>query len=303
MKFNGRYEAGGKAYLYYGSPHGLSLTNFWSAEYDLPITKGIDDIHEQFFSCGLSSASDVNGDGFDDVAIGAWYAERGDRNEGLAFVFHGSPRGLAEKPAWIAEGNHAHALFGQSLATAFDVNGDGYDDVLVAAPQASNGQQLEGAVVIYRGSRKGLARSPSGTIEGDHSHERLGEPVRCAGDINGDGYPDVLLVGPGYQGTRSDNPVERGRLVVCFGGPNGLPFTHEWSPNKPLPETANFCASASALPAKQVNIGSGNNQRGETLGPAPALQLRAAKHIRCRTEQAGRPAGRLCYPNHFSNTL
>lgn len=233
-EFNGRYRAGGKAYLYLGSSTGLSNTPAWSAIYDLPLIKGVDEDHQQFFSWGLAGAGDVNGDGFDDVIIGACFADHGDINEGLAFLYHGSPRGLGSKPVWTVEGNHPHALLGQSLASAGDVNGDGFSDVIIGVPQAEHGQKDEGAVVVFHGSKHSLGHPQAWTMESDHSHEHFGQRVASAGDINGDGYADVLVVGPEYERFGTSGTTRLGRLVAVFGGPSGFPFSHHWSIEKPL---------------------------------------------------------------------
>jgi signal transduction histidine kinase len=233
MKFNGRYKAGGKAYVYFGSKYGLNLTNRWTAEYDLPVEAGVDEDHEQFFSWGLSGAGDVNGDGFDDIIVGACFAERGDRNEGMAFLFLGSLNGPREEPSWIAEGNHPHALFGQSVSSAFDVNGDGFDDIIVGIPEATDGQETEGAAACYYGARSGLPRFPNGILEGDHTHEHFGSFIRSAGDINGDGFADVLILGPGYEDLTAAGALKVGRILISFGSPDGLPFRHQWSLEKP----------------------------------------------------------------------
>lgn len=233
-KFNGRYRDGGKVYLHLGSAAGINPVAIWSAEYNLPVLAGVDDPHEQFFGRGISSAGDVNGDHFDDVIIGACFAERGDRNEGLVFVFFGSPSGLHTKPDWVVESNHAHSLLGQSVAAAFDLNGDHFDDIIVGAPGAANGQVAEGAAVVYYGSKRGLSSLPDWSLESDHSNERLGTIVASAGDINGDGFCDLLTVGPDYSEYQGSGLVTLGRVVVAFGGPSGILASHQWRLDKPF---------------------------------------------------------------------
>jgi hypothetical protein len=68
----------------------------------------------------------VNGDGFSDVIIGARFFDNGEANEGRAFVYHGAAGGLGLTADWTAESNLAGAQFGFSVATAADVNGDGF---------------------------------------------------------------------------------------------------------------------------------------------------------------------------------
>jgi hypothetical protein len=75
-------------------------------------------------------------DGYGDVIVGARSFDNGETDEGRAFVYLGSASGLATTAAWTAESNQAGAYFGQSVASAGDVNGDGYGDVIVGAPQA-----------------------------------------------------------------------------------------------------------------------------------------------------------------------
>ncbi len=234
MKFDGRYKAGGKAYAYLGSKSGISASSQWSAVYEFDAERGVDDQHEHFFSWGLAGAGDVNGDGYDDAIIGACFADRGDRNEGMAFLYLGSASGLRTSPVWRAESNLPHALFGQSVASAFDVNGDGFDEVLIGMSEASHGQQNEGAVALYLGSPRGLPDYPSGVRESDRTHLRLGSNVQSAGDINGDGYADVVLTGPGYVNQPLTNVPPYGRIVVVYGAANGLLFENSWSLKKPL---------------------------------------------------------------------
>ncbi len=102
----------------------------------------------------------MNGDGFPDVIVGARSYFNGQVNEGAAFVYLGASYGLSPIPAWEAEGDQAGAEFGVSVATAGDVNGDGYSDVIVGARYFDNGEANEGRAYVYFGSG-GPAAPPS----------------------------------------------------------------------------------------------------------------------------------------------
>ena len=96
-------------------------------------------------------------------------------------------------PAWTGEGNQGGASFGQSVATAGDVNGDGYADVIVGAPYYDNGQADEGAAFVYLGGAAGLSAAAAWTAESDQAGALFGTSVGTAGDVNGDGYADVIV--------------------------------------------------------------------------------------------------------------
>ena len=109
------------------------------------------------FGYAVASAGDVNGDGFSDVIVGSYLQDNGQSNEGRAFVYKGSATGLATSPTWSLESNQSSANFGFSVATAGDVNGDGFSDVIVGAELFDNGETNEGRAFVYHGSATGLA--------------------------------------------------------------------------------------------------------------------------------------------------
>ena len=100
---------------------------------------------------------------------------------------------LMTSPAWTAESDQASASFGFSVATAGDVNDDGFSDVVVSAPSYDNGQTDEGRVFVYLGSASGLGLSPAWTAESDQASASFGFSVATAGDVNGDGFSDVVI--------------------------------------------------------------------------------------------------------------
>ncbi|MCB9374241.1 MAG: FG-GAP repeat protein, partial [Microthrixaceae bacterium] len=102
------------------------------------------DVSYQHFGHAVASAGDVNGDGYDDLVVGTTDYGNGERLEGGAFLYLGSAAGLSAAPAWSAESNQAYAFFGQSVAGAGDVNGDGYEDVVVGAHGFDGGESDEG---------------------------------------------------------------------------------------------------------------------------------------------------------------
>ena len=211
------YDSGqmmeGRAFVYHGSAAGVGADPAWTAEGDQESAE---------FGWSVGTAGDVNGDGYADVIVGAWSYDNGQMNEGRAYVYHGSATGLSAGPAWTAESDQAEAYFGASVRTAGDVNGDGYSDVVIGAFWYDNDQADEGRVYVYHGSAAGLGADPAWTAESDQENAAFGYSVGTAGDLNGDGYGDVIVGAPGY----SNGQQLEGRAFVYYGnGGDGLDVT------------------------------------------------------------------------------
>ena len=211
---NGEADEGG-AFVYYGSESGLSTTPDWTAESDRAYAR---------FGSSVGTAGDVNGDGYSDVIVGAYTYNNGESAEGRAFVYHGSASGLSTTADWTAESDQAYAEFGYSAGTAGDVNGDGYSDVIVGAPYYDNGESDEGGAFVYHGSASGLSTTPDWTAESDQAYGWLGWSVGTAGDVNGDGYSDIIVGVPGYE----NGETNEGRAYVYHGSSSGLATTADW---------------------------------------------------------------------------
>jgi hypothetical protein len=176
----------------------------------------------------VASAGDVNGDGYADVIVGAPLYDAGLPDEGAAFLFLGSPAGVANgNPASahvLLRGVRSFARFGASVASAGDVNGDGYGDVIVGAPHYQNGgpsEAFEGAAFVYLGSAIGVTNGflPHARLESGQGSALLGQSVASAGDVNGDGFADVIAGAPSY-----DTGQGEGAAFVFLGSANGIPF-------------------------------------------------------------------------------
>jgi len=174
----------GRVYVYHGSSTGLGTSS--ATTLDGP-QNGCD-----FGHC-VAGAGDVNGDTYDDIVVGAPGYDNGQSNEGGAYVYLGSPQGIAASASWHGEGNQADAAYGQVVAGAGDVDGDGYDDLLVGVPYYDNGQTNEGRVYAFTGSSQGIHDPAAWTAEADHGDARFGFSLACAGDVNGDTYDDVIV--------------------------------------------------------------------------------------------------------------
>jgi PKD repeat protein len=173
------------------------------------------------FGYSVASAGDVNGDGYDDVIVGAYLYDTGELDAGKVFVYYGSANGLSQTADWTAEGNQANAYFGFAASNAGDINGDGYADVIIGAYRYSNGQNNEGAVFVYHGSANGLSQTPDWMMESNLENARFGYAVAGAGDVNGEGYDGVIIGAPALNGNR-------GRVYLFSGSPIGLGSTPTW---------------------------------------------------------------------------
>lgn len=158
------------------------------------------------FGVDVSGAGDVNNDGYDDVVIGADMADpNGVTNAGSAFVYSGADGSLL----WRFDGNSGLRSLGRSVAGAGDIDNDGYDDVVVGAPYSA------GAVVVYSGRTGEILWLLNGGSAGDW----FGHRVASAGDVNGDGRPEILV------GAILDDPAGRAEAgtVYLYGCPAVAP--------------------------------------------------------------------------------
>ncbi len=196
-----------------------------------PWTSSGSDRAGAFFGWSVAGLGDVNGDGYPDVAVGAPYHSTASVRAGKVYVFYGGPGGLGSQPAWTSSGDDFNrALFGYSVAAAGDVDGDGYADLLVGAPGHPTANANAGKAYLYRGSGNGLLPNPSWTSSGDdRAGAFFGTAVAGVGDVNKDGFADVLVGAPAESFEQGPVSGESGKAFLYLGGRSGLSTTPAWT--------------------------------------------------------------------------
>lgn len=210
------YRAG-SAFVFHGSAGGTATNANWSAGSDLQGSE---------FGFAVSSAGDINDDGYDDIIIGAPQYKNGESHEGHVFIYLGSSSGLKTTPQRLLEINQKDAQFGYAVSGAGDVNDDGFDDVLVGANWFENGQATEGAVFLFLGSEAGLAETAVWQYESNEAGALLGTAVAGGGDVNNDGYADILVGAPRLN---HEQNLDTGAALLFFGGENGPGAQPDWT--------------------------------------------------------------------------
>ena len=181
----------------------------------------------------VSNAGDVNGDGFDDVIVGAPFADSNGSYSGSSYVVFGKASGFsAAMNLSSLDGSNgfrldevtAHDDSGSPVSTAGDVNGDGFDDVIVGASALLNSN---GSSYVVFGQASGFSAtmdlsSLNGSngfrLDGEANRDNSGGSVSTAGDVNGDGFDDVIV---GAVGADSNGSYS-GSSYVVFGKASGF---------------------------------------------------------------------------------
>jgi hypothetical protein len=221
---------GERSYVVFGKTSGFD------AELDLAsldgsngfLMNGLEDGAQ--FGNGVS-AGDINGDGINDLIVGSYYG-----GSGTSYVVFGKASGfgaildlssLDGSNGFSVEGTAEGDEAGYSVGNAGDVNGDGFDDVIIGARSAGIEGKASGAAYVVFGKADGFEATLNlsslngsngfrlaGVAEGDQT----GRSVSSAGDFNGDGFADVLIGAAGADA----NGVDSGAAYVVFGKASGF---------------------------------------------------------------------------------
>jgi len=177
---------------------------------DLFLTQ--EEAYDGFGFHSLSGAGDVNGDGYDDMIVGAMGCSFSGHPSGRAHIYFGGPS-MDNKTDIYLDGTAVEDWFGASVSDAGDVNNDGYGDVIVGAPFNDSGGNNSGSASIFFGGRN-MDSTPDVILTGSAPAKGHGWSVSGAGDLNNDGYDDVVV---GVYDSYNEQP---GGAYVYFGGAN-----------------------------------------------------------------------------------
>ena len=169
----------------------------------------------------VASAGDVNNDGFDDLIVGAFRNDAGGNEAGRAYVFSGQ----TGDTLYVFTGAAEEDRYGNSVASAGDVNNDGFDDLIVGAPLNNAGSTHAGRAYVFSGQTGDTLY----VFTGEAAYDGFGNSVASAGDVNNDGFGDIIVGAPANDAGGSG----AGRAYV-FSGLNGdtlYVFTGEGSQN------------------------------------------------------------------------
>lgn len=207
----GDLDSDGHAEVLVGAPHYDTVYNNDGAAFVFDGLTGLQkpavfagEASGDMFGSAVSSAGDVNGDTVPDLIIGAPYNDSSGSDAGAAYVYSGSDW----TPLYTFRGETSNDNFGWAVAGQVDINSDGYDDILVGAPQSDSG----GSVYIYSGQNGALLY----TLHGETLGDNFGFSLSGIRDVDDDGFDD-FIVGAPYND--SGGP-DAGRAYL-YSGENG----------------------------------------------------------------------------------
>ncbi len=183
---------------------GASVGSSTSVTWELTVRPGSAPV-----SLTWGAMSDGNGDGYGDVVAGDSDAFTKTQH---VYVYLGGRSGPSHAPSSVLGAPAPQLSYASSVASAGDVDGDGFPELLVGSP-------AEGKVYVYAGGPSGWAEPPATVLAGP-AMTSFGQAVSGAGDVNGDGYADVVVGNPNREATAA-SPVQGG-AVVYFGSAKGL---------------------------------------------------------------------------------
>jgi hypothetical protein len=196
--------------------------------------------HLADFGGTAAGAGDVNGDGYDDLIVGrpGWWEDSYYGATSGAFVFHGGSGGIADGRSASANGSlmgtEIFAKMGSGVAGIGDIDQDGYDDIIVGrGGDHVTPPGIPESALIYLGGPEGFGTKtdldadmriePTATTPGwsgmDHGPSGVGYAMAAAGDVNGDGYGDIIV--GGY--AEAIDEIEEGTSRVILPEPDALP--------------------------------------------------------------------------------
>jgi len=188
----------GKVYLYLGSATGPGTDHDWH-------TRGY--WHNVIQGWSMAGIGDINGDGFDDIALGAAGSFSELTGNGRVEVYTGSQAGsMSIDNYWTT--TTTNTLLGYAVLGIGDVNQDGYDDFAYSEPLYDN--LALGKVTVLRGSANGLPNNPAQELIGTESSQAFGSAMSTIGDINDDGLSEIAISSIGI------NSIGAGKVEYFF---------------------------------------------------------------------------------------